>query len=365
MPTVDERELAPVLDRILRARIGFAPSPWPKALSRAIERMARARGVPADVLLRRAEVAPDPELVRALIGAATVPHTKLFRHPSQLERFGDALGALGRPARVWSAGCATGEEPYSLAMVARSRGVPVRILATDVNEEVLEHARRGVYAGAAARRAGLDAPADGTWEVPEAVRAVVRFENASITGARPERGEGPFDFVFCRNVLIYFDAEAGSRIVERLFRYVRPGGALVLAPVEVLRALPEGLHRADPLGWLQHAPPRPATLPPPAEAPAAPRADDEPALDAAARAFGRGEHDIAEAGLREVLDRRPDHAVAWFLLGEVLAQRGERTQAAVAFGRASEHASLDEEGQTLARAAWRRRFAIDDDSVPP
>lgn len=362
---VDEIALRPIVDRLLRSRIGFAPSPWPKALRRAIERLAQARGVAPEVLLARAEASPDPELTRALIGAATIPHTRFFRHPSQLERLGDELVALGRPARIWSAGCATGEEPYSLALLARARGVPVRVLATDVNEEVLEHAKRGVYPAHAVRRAGLDAPADGEWRVPDAIRAVVRFEQASIAGARPEHGEGPFDFVLCRNVLLYFDADEATRVVARLLRYVRPGGALVLAPVEVLRKLPDGVHRADPLGWIEPRPPRPRlpTEPPPPPAPEYAPAEDR--LTEAARALGLGALDDAEGALRAVLDATPAHAVAWFLLGEVLLARDERTQAGLAFGKAAEHASADEEGQTLARAARRRRFAIDDDSVPP
>ncbi|MCB9596749.1 MAG: methyltransferase domain-containing protein [Sandaracinaceae bacterium] len=363
----DEAELHPLLERVLRARIGFAPQPWPKALRRTLARLAAERDVTPHALLRRCDAAQEPEAVQALIGAATIPHTHFFRHPAQLERLGRELSALQRPARIWSAGCATGEEPYSLALLAQTRGVPVQILATDVNEEVLDVARAAVYPAKAVRRAGIDAPGAGEWRVPEAVRASVRFENASIAGSRPELGEGPFDFVFCRNVLIYFDAVEGSRMVERLLRQVRPGGGLVLAPVEVLRPLPSGVHRGEPLGWIQHEPavPAPAPPPPPAAPPPsfAPEADPD-ALTVAARAFGQGALDEAERELRGLIDRHPSHAVAWFLLGEVLMKRGERTQAAVAFTRSSEHASSDEEGRTLSRAASRRRLSIDDDSEP-
>lgn len=370
MSIVDEERLHPQLDRVLRKRLGFAPSPWPKPLLRVIERLCAERDLDPVALLHQLEVRPDAEGLGALIGAATIPHTTFFRHPSQLERFGDALGALGRPARVWSAGCASGEEPYSLALVARARGVPVRILATDVNELVLETARAGVYSAKAARRAGLGPIADDAWTVPHEIRAAVRFERASIAGGRPDCGEGPFDFVFCRNVLIYFDADEAQRIVTRLHRHVRPGGALILSPVEVLRPLPDGLARGEPLGWLEAEPPsarrppprrRAPTEPPRPPPPLPPREGIEGELVVAARAFGVGALDVAERTLHGFLSQTPDHAVAWFLLGEVLAQRGERTQAAIAFERCEKHAAGDAAGQTLARASLRRRLSTLDE----
>lgn len=353
--SADEAHIVYLLESLLRPRIGFVPDPWPEQLRRVIRELAAERDVSPEVMLRSA----DRAAALALTRAATTVHTRFNRHPDHLVRFGAELTKMGRPARIWSAGCATGEEPYSIALVARELGVMVSILATDVNDAALERAERGVYPGAYVRRAGIEAP-DKEWTVPETVRRSVRFELASIAGANPTCGSPPFDFVFCRNVLIHFDGPTADRMIGQLLRHVRRNGALVLAPVEVLRALPPGATRSDPLGWLDYmvSPPPSVRAPVPAPAP-------EPThhnLDFAARALGSGALDVAEDELRDVLANHPEYGEGWFLLGEVLAKRGEEAQAAVAFLKAAEHTSRDEEGETLAKAARRRAQKFSDPS---
>lgn len=365
MSVDDEARLHPWLERILRARIGHAPRPWPQALRRTLERLARERGETPEELLRGLLGSRDGPLIDALVASATVPHTSFLRHPVQFERFRVALAALGRPARIWSAGCASGEEAYSIALVARELGVEVELLATDVNDEALAVARRGTYPAAALRRAGLDAPGE-LWVAPEELRACLRFERASLTGPSPALDRGRFDFVFCRNVLIYFDADASMDVLETLADHLAPRGALVIAPVDALRRLPPSLQRAEPLGWLERAPDE-ALVSAPIETPAPRRRSTRPppsALDPteelltrAARALGLGAFDDAERALHEVLAVAPSRADAWFLLGELLVQRGEPTQARTAFERAAQHAPPDAEGQTLAAAARRRAWS--------
>lgn len=360
MSVDDEGRLHPWMERILRARIGHAPKPWPQALHRALDRLTRqAHGLEPEVVLRRLCETWDPPAVDALVSAATVTHTSFFRHPTQLERLRLELSARGRPARIWCAGCATGEEAYSIALVAREAGAEVSIVATDVNRDALATARRGSYPAAALRRGGVYAPGE-TWTAPAELCASIRFEEASLIGPSPSAGEGPFDFIFCRNVLIYFEAEAGMAVLETLAGLLAPTGALVVAPVDALRRLPKGLHRAEPLGWLDHRPsnvslaptsaPKRTSFPPAASAPDA----SDGLLARAARALGARAFEEAEGALRSALALSPDRPDAWFLLGEVLMQRGEPTQARTAFAQAERHASSDPEGRTLAAAARRR-----------
>ena len=360
MPTDEEERLHRLLDALLRPRIGHAPRPWPAAMRRTLEALARERHLPLDHFLSRLLAQPEDRAIDAIVGSATITHTALFRHRAHLERLQRELAGLPHSARLWSAGCATGEEPYSMALAAREIGVEVSVLATDVNPSALEVARAGRYSASLARRAGVDA-GGATWEVPAAVRACVRFERISITAPEPTAGEGPFDVIFCRNVLIYFEPHVSTRALERLLSLLRPGGSLVVAPVEALRALPDGLRRADPLGWLERASPRLPARRPPAEpvprAPALPSATDD-LLGRAARALGLGALDTAESSLRCVLASDAVRADAWFLLGEVLARRGERTQARTAFATAARHAASEPDGETLANAATRRARAM-------
>jgi chemotaxis methyl-accepting protein methylase len=180
----------------------------------------------------------------ALLEAVRVGETRLFRHHAQIEVltsvFAPSMRARGRQSiRVWSAGCAAGEEPYTLAIVL-SRALPdhaVSILATDVSQDALVRARRASYP-----RAALDhvPPAyrdcfagDGdTVHVLADIAGRVRFECANLVdGAAPR----DCDLVWCRNVLIYFTAEARRRAVERLVGATAQGGFVFVGYSESLR----------------------------------------------------------------------------------------------------------------------------------
>jgi chemotaxis protein methyltransferase CheR len=364
---VDERSSA-LLDTLLRPRIGHAPKPWPQQLRRTVTKLALERKVSVPELLSQLIAQPQAAAIEALVAAATISHTAWFRHVAHFERLRSELSRLGRPARIWSAGCASGEEPYSIALAARDVRVPVHVLATDVSSEALEVARAARYPAHLVRRAGIPVTGGETWQVPDEVRASVRIVRASLSDANPAGGDGPFDFIFCRNVLIYFDIEGGTQVLLRLLANLKPGGALVVAPVDALRVLPEPLRRVEPLGWLECARPRARstmppslsrphkTMPPPDHASEAP-IDDQ--LVRAARALGLGALEDAEAALASVLRADPLSAEAWFLLGESLERRGESTQAVTAFKRAAQHAAEDAEGRTLANASLRRARSLE------
>jgi chemotaxis protein methyltransferase CheR len=204
-----------------------------------------------DYVRRLRERAGEAEL-RALLPFVTVGKTEFFRDTRQFEAFEglifpavlSAAAAEGRAAKLWSAGCATGEEPYSLAMVATERGATrerVDIWATDLNPVAAETAARGVYP--ARRLVGLSEErvhrffkeSNGSYEVVPSVRQLVRFEPHNLAAPIwPQVHVGSLDVIFCRNVIIYFDEPTIAGVMERFFEALRPGGWMFLGYSESL-----------------------------------------------------------------------------------------------------------------------------------
>jgi chemotaxis protein methyltransferase CheR len=167
-----------------------------------------------------------PEETQYLIEAVTINETWFFREAGPLRAWRDgvlpALSQRGERVRVWSAACATGEEPYTLAMLllevlpefAVSR---VDLLATDINQRVLDIARAGVYDAYSVRHTEphwlathIQPNGDGRWSVSDSVRRHVHFDSVNLI-ERPKPGyTGVMDAILCRNVLFYFDEEAGE-----------------------------------------------------------------------------------------------------------------------------------------------------------
>ncbi|MGH8299603.1 MAG: CheR family methyltransferase [Steroidobacteraceae bacterium] len=193
------------------------------------------------------------ELVE-LCNAITTNLTSFFREPHHFQHLREhvlapLVAAARRPRRlrIWSAGCSTGEEPYSIAMtVLETLPDPgnwdVRILATDLDSEVLARARRGVYP---AERTGNLSPerlqrffierqeAGGVCrQISPAVAALVTFKQLNLIRALPMKG--PLDVIFCRNVVIYFDKETQRELFVRIARLQRPGDLLFLGHSESL-----------------------------------------------------------------------------------------------------------------------------------
>lgn len=201
---------------------------------------------------RLRDVGGEQEL-RALLPLVTVGHTEFFRDPKQfraLERFilPQLLAKARRELRrvyIWSAGCATGEEPYSVAMVMSELGalaMEVDIWATDLNLAAVEGAKQGRFS---LRRAGSITPdrleryfrpVEEGLEVHPAIREYVRFEGLNL--AAPSFNEmvtpGSVDLILCRNVIIYFDLPTIRGLMDRFLRALRPGGLLFLGYSESL-----------------------------------------------------------------------------------------------------------------------------------
>ncbi len=205
----------------------------------------------AEYVGRLRQRAGEQEL-RALIPLVTVGKTEFFRDTRQFLAFERTVFPTvleearreGRQARLWSAGCATGEEPYSLSMVALEKGgtpQTVDIWATDLNPAATESAARAVFP--ARRLVGVSeerlqrffSPVEGGYEVTGAVRALIRFEGQNLAApVWPQVTARSLNVIFCRNVIIYFDQPTIIGVMERFFEALRPGGWLFLGYSESL-----------------------------------------------------------------------------------------------------------------------------------
>jgi chemotaxis protein methyltransferase CheR len=197
-----------------------------------------------------------------MIAALTTNVTRFFREPHHFDHLKSRLIApragelrAGKRLRIWSAGCSSGQEPYSIALSILSlmpdaRSFDVRILATDINQHVLQTARRAVYSAEETNsvppellRAWTESAGGGALRLDEAPRGLVTFRPLNLIGAWPM--SGPFDAIFCRNVVIYFDEKTQMRLLNRMTSLLRPGGYLYLGHSERLIGPAEALFRID------------------------------------------------------------------------------------------------------------------------
>jgi len=196
----------------------------------------------------------DPAHVQEFVNALTTNLTRFYREEHHFDHLLAHVGELikapprvstgGRPRlRLWSAGCSTGQEPYTMAL-ALINAYPalkrwdVRILATDIDTKVVETAAAGIYkstdlAGLSGKRcAYFDHGPNGAVAIPGAVRSLVTFKTLNLMGQWPFKG--PFDAVFCRNVAIYFDKPTQTRMFTRMAEFLAPDGFLYIGHSENL-----------------------------------------------------------------------------------------------------------------------------------
>jgi chemotaxis protein methyltransferase CheR len=289
----------------------------------------------------------DRGLVRRLIDEVTVQETGFVRDRAQLDEIAwhellqAALAAGSRTVRVWSAGCATGEEAYTLALLAAEAFAPapppVDVLGTDVSGAAVAAATAGRYRERAVRglepalrQRYLDRQADGSYLVGHRLRGLVRFRRHNLVADPvPPSGESHFDLVVCRNVLIYFDTPTIAQVIEWLERSLRPGGVLVLGAADALHRT-TGAARPVPGRQPRRRPRRPlgqpsAGQPPPSR---------EQRLAAALDAAGKGDRDGALAQVRSLLGENALDADAHFVDGLVALGAGRPAEAVAALRRA-------------------------------
>ena len=204
---------------------------------------------------RHLRLAPDRrEELDTAAELLTTHETYFFREPRQLRAFSEEIlprlareNGRARRLRVWSAGCSTGEEPYTIAILLLRSGLfpdwDLEVTGTDLARRVLAVAEAGRYGERAFR--GPDAEelrpwfeaGDGKWSVREEVRRRVRFARSNLLDRDAEAAPERVDLLFCRNVLIYFDLEARRRVLRTFHRRLRPGGFLLLGHSESLMNL--------------------------------------------------------------------------------------------------------------------------------
>ncbi|HNZ52878.1 MAG TPA: protein-glutamate O-methyltransferase CheR [bacterium] len=198
--------------------------------------------------------------VQNFINSITTNKTDFFRESHHFDfivsTFIPQVVASSRPVvRVWSAACSTGEEPYTIAMVmskylVEPYGIPVKILATDIDTNVLKAAARGVYDSHAIgqvpekylKKYFLRGKGDsfGLFKVKDDIRSMVTFKQLNFIA--PEYPiTSTFDIIFCRNVIIYFSPETKKQVVGKLFRYLSEGGYIMMGHSETLFNMIEGL----------------------------------------------------------------------------------------------------------------------------
>lgn len=276
----------------------------------------------------------DPVQERAIIvGLVSIGETMFCRHGGQLAALSDYLAdrtdwAVGRSLRVWSAGCASGEEVYTLSALFQEQGRPAWILGTDVNEAALARARQGVYGPWSLRRVPPEWKA--RWltmrgrevVVSPELRRGVSFEVLDLSQSAYPKAQ---DLVVCRNVLIYLSKEVRARVFERIASALLPDGLLLLAatdpaPGEGWASVPEifGLYRrvgtespARPAPRSRRAPSvRARPVPEPEPTPPADACQEETSERVWALA-GQGQHGAALEALEAELAERPLAVGLW------------------------------------------------------
>ena len=351
--------LAAIID-LVRAEAGIVlPRARTAAILAAVDRAAP--GVDPGTFARLATGPAGRDLLDRLINELTVQETSFVRDRRQLDtipwrRLLESARAAGSPGiRVWSVGCASGEEAYTLALLAaealaaealaaealaaEALPAPVDVLGTDISIAALAAADRARYGDRAVRglepslRARyLDRQADGSYLVRERLHDLVRFRRHNLArDPAPPAGETIFDLITCRNVLIYFDVAVGQQVIGALERSLRPGGILLLGAADALQRAPRspGLPGRRPEDRARAPAPGRRRAHEPASA-----LTREQRLDAAMDAADKGDRDGALRYVDSLLADDSLDGDAHFIDGLVWLEAGQPARAAAALRRA-------------------------------
>ena len=265
-----------LFQRLLEKETGIYLSPAKKSLLVGrLSRRLRELGL-GDLRKYYKRVLSDPAEHVRMIDCISTNETQFFREPLHFEFFERRVfpvwtaqaeaGARARKIRVWSAGCSTGEEPASIAMTLLHRfpaasGWQIEILATDISTRVLALARAGIWPIEKAsqiptpflrtymlRGTGTQ---EGKMKAGPEIQRVVRYERFNLLGEPAPPSSAPFDVIFCRNVLIYFQPETKARVVRRLLSHLSPDGFLFVGHSESLNHLSDCVRSVVPTVYVQ------------------------------------------------------------------------------------------------------------------
>jgi chemotaxis protein methyltransferase CheR len=286
--------------------------------------------------------------LEALVEQLTVGETYFFRDPALVAALRTAVlpdilsrRSTDRALRIWSAGCSTGEEPYTIAILLQQRAQledwDVLLVGTDVNRASLRLAREAVYPAWSFRAVSEEfrqryfraTRAPNTWQLTDDIRRLVRFGWSNLADEALAPPSANFDLIVCRNVTIYFDAARTQRLYHTLIDALAPGGWLVLGPSDPMPNHAQRLERveaAETVLWRRPAPPasRPREPHRPRSYPArhlpvsgsmlsvpAARPDHMPALRVAEVAARGGDDDGLRAGLLALESGSYASAIQW------------------------------------------------------
>jgi len=260
LPQMTEREFKK-LSELIYERCGIKLGPEKKTLLQArLGKVLRKEGLPSYEAYYRKVVMDRTgrELVR-LIDLVTTNFTQFFREAQHFNFLREhvlkemkRMGARG--IYIWSAACATGEEPYSIAILLLESkeiaGWRREVLASDVSAQALEFAREGVYPQERLKgippewREKYFEEVEGGYRVKEKVKGMVDFRRLNLLSPPPWRS--CFDVIFCRNVMIYFDRPTKQRVLGHLWQALKPGGYLFVGHAESLFNLGDGFRYVRP-----------------------------------------------------------------------------------------------------------------------
>lgn len=227
-------------------------------------------------------VIADPAEFTCMVDCISTNETQFFREPLHfafLERqvfprwaAQANAGERRRHIRVWSAGCSTGEEPYSIAMALlhhfpQSAGWKIEVLATDISTRVLARARAGIWPVEKARQIpgvylksfmlrGTNSE-EGKMKAGTEIQQTVRFERLNLFEESTYPHSVPFDLIFCRNVLIYFQPETKALVIRCLLKCLAPHGYLFVGHSESLNQVSDHIRSVVPTVYVRAAAPRP------------------------------------------------------------------------------------------------------------
>jgi chemotaxis protein methyltransferase CheR len=200
----------------------------------------------------------EPKEWDKLIELVTVNETYFFREENVLNEFQKNVlpkfvdRTPENPLRIWSAACSTGEEPYTIGMLVEESGLfkfgTAKIIATDINKKVLNRAKNGIYKkeSLSFRRMPKEAyekffiSLEGNYKVKDSIRNMIDFRYINLMDNDIKSKIEKVDIIFCRNVLIYFDAVAIQKIINVFYEVLNPGGYLFLGHAETITGMHTG-----------------------------------------------------------------------------------------------------------------------------
>jgi len=259
-PVLTEKEFVQLRDLIYRiAGISMSPAKKPLVTSRLAKRLKHHGLASYGDYFQMITAANGQAELQVAVDLLTTNETHFFREPKHFDFLRQHIVPArkpGKPLRIWSAACSSGEEPYSIAMQLDDvlGSTSWEIVASDLSTRVLDKARAGLYpmervpeiprhylSAYCLKGTGSQ---EGTLLIERRLRERVQFLQHNLTEEPPKLGE--FDAIFLRNVMIYFDLDTKRQVVARLLPLLRPGGFFLIGHSETLNCISDGVRLVQP-----------------------------------------------------------------------------------------------------------------------